>query len=181
MIMTYTAILSLAILRDDFLQLDRTGIVRFIASCQDSDGSFSTTPGAGDSDLRMSYCAFALSSMLDDWSGIDIPRALAFVKQCRILNENELIDTAALRSFVARCQYKYGGIAKAPGEHPDPYHTYLTSAALAINPPGPEDQLWTLQSLDMLLNTTIETSQWMREHVPVREFHRARDHANIVS
>ncbi len=36
--MTYTAILSLAILRDDFSQLDRPGILRFLKSCQRDDG-----------------------------------------------------------------------------------------------------------------------------------------------
>ena len=36
--MTYTAILSLAILRDDFSRLDREGLVEFIKSCQCEDG-----------------------------------------------------------------------------------------------------------------------------------------------
>lgn len=36
--MTYTAILTLAILRDDFEQLDREGILRFLGSCQRQDG-----------------------------------------------------------------------------------------------------------------------------------------------
>ncbi|KAA1476832.1 terpenoid cyclases/Protein prenyltransferase [Dentipellis sp. KUC8613] len=252
MIMTYTAIQSLSILRDDFARLDRPGIIRFIRSCQEQDGSFSTTPGAGDSDLRMSYCAFAISSMLDDWSGIDLPRALTFIKQCRtyeggygqaphceaqggttycalasfalvpretmpkqfllssperaktirwllqnqdtaggfrgrtgkepdacycfwcgasleILGVKALINTDALASFVGRCQYKFGGIAKALGEHPDPYHTYLASAAIAINPPKSGDQSWTLQPLDTLINASVATATWAREHVPARK------------
>lgn len=37
-ILTYTALLSLAILRDDFTQLDRLGIVRFLQACQREDG-----------------------------------------------------------------------------------------------------------------------------------------------
>ena len=37
-IMTYTAILSLAVLRDDFSRLDRPGIVAFLHSCQRPDG-----------------------------------------------------------------------------------------------------------------------------------------------
>ena len=36
--MTYAALLSLAILRDDFSKLDRPGIVTFLRSCQRSDG-----------------------------------------------------------------------------------------------------------------------------------------------
>ena len=36
--MTYTALMSLAILRDDFTKLDRTGILQFVRSCQRDDG-----------------------------------------------------------------------------------------------------------------------------------------------
>lgn len=38
MIVTYTALLSLAILRDDFTRLDRPGLVKFLGSCQRPDG-----------------------------------------------------------------------------------------------------------------------------------------------
>lgn len=32
----------------------------------------------------MLYCAFVISSMLDDWSGIDIDRAVAYVRNCYV-------------------------------------------------------------------------------------------------
>ena len=38
LIMTYGAILSLAILRDPFTQLDRTELLRFLRTCQQDDG-----------------------------------------------------------------------------------------------------------------------------------------------
>ncbi|KAG6808276.1 hypothetical protein H0H92_004671, partial [Tricholoma furcatifolium] len=38
LIMTYTALLSLAIFRDDFTQLDRKGLLTFIRACQRNDG-----------------------------------------------------------------------------------------------------------------------------------------------
>ncbi|KAJ8474160.1 hypothetical protein ONZ45_g16047 [Pleurotus djamor] len=82
-IMTYTAMLSLAILRDDFSKLNRQGIVRFLRSCQREDGSFATMPGSAESDLRNVYCAFAISNMLEDWSGIDVDRAKGFIASCR--------------------------------------------------------------------------------------------------
>ena len=37
-IMTYTALLSLAILRDDFSRLDREGLLQFLRACQRKDG-----------------------------------------------------------------------------------------------------------------------------------------------
>lgn len=40
MIVTYTALVSLAILRDDFTRLDRRGLVTFLGSSQQEDGRF---------------------------------------------------------------------------------------------------------------------------------------------
>jgi len=40
LIMTYCALLSLAILRDDYKQLDRAGLVRFVSACQTADGGY---------------------------------------------------------------------------------------------------------------------------------------------
>ncbi len=38
LVMTYTALSSLSILRDDFSKLDRAGIIRFLTACQQPDG-----------------------------------------------------------------------------------------------------------------------------------------------
>ncbi|OBZ71710.1 Geranylgeranyl transferase type-1 subunit beta [Grifola frondosa] len=265
LIMTYTAILSLAILRDDFKQLDRSGIVRFLQACQQEDGSFSALPNGGESDLRMMYCAFVISSMLNDWSGVDIDRAVAYIQRCSsyeggygqtpfgealgmsalmfrnfihyqslggttycaiaslhlvpdtpsspiserispiqrartirwlaqnqtssggfcgrtakdadacycfwcgaslsILGEGGLVDEDALAAFLLRCQFKFGGIAKAPGERPDPYHTYLSLAVLATLPPHTDDTSWKLPCLDTLWNATQDTTNWIKSHI----------------
>ena len=100
--MTYTALMSLAILRDDFTKLDRSGILRFVRSCQRDDGrrvlfptspstttltslsSFSALPNGGESDLRTTYCAFVICSLLDDWSGMDVDHAIAFIRRCSV-------------------------------------------------------------------------------------------------
>lgn len=99
--------------------------------------------------------------------------------------------------FLASCQFKYGGIAKAPGEHPgksfptpartppndnppaDPYHTYLSLAALSIYLPSfavnPTEALgarvaesWYFEKLDPLLNAREETAKWARKWIPAR-------------
>jgi hypothetical protein len=36
----------------------------------------------------------------------------------QLLGVSELLDTASLVSFLAQCQFKFGGIAKAPDENP---------------------------------------------------------------
>lgn len=41
-------------------------------------------PGADDADLRMTYCAFVVCALLDDWSSIDLPRALSYIHRCRV-------------------------------------------------------------------------------------------------
>ena len=41
-------------------------------------------PGAGDADLRMTYCAFVVCALLGDWSCIDLPRALSYIQRCRV-------------------------------------------------------------------------------------------------
>ena len=38
LVMTYTALLCLAMLRDDFSKLDRPGILKFLGACQQEDG-----------------------------------------------------------------------------------------------------------------------------------------------
>jgi len=51
----------------------------------------------------------------------------------------------------------------------DPYHTYLSLAAIAIHPPGPEITTapsWKFKPLDPLLNANKETAEWARCHIP---------------
>jgi len=253
-IMTYTAFIGLAILRDDFSKLDRSGIIRFLRTCQREDGSFSTVPGSNESDLRTLYCAFAISSMLNDWSGVNISLAISFISTCRtyeggygqspfceaqggttyiaiaslalvssitsesqrlspaqreltiqwllrnqdhsggfrgrtgkdadacycfwcagalkILGAGDLVDSRALAGFIGRCQFKYGGIGKAPGENPDPYHTYLSLAALSMYPPETDNlsETWAFEPLDPLLNAREKTSTWIRTYCPAETF-----------
>ncbi|KAI0759362.1 terpenoid cyclases/Protein prenyltransferase [Trametes elegans] len=251
LVMTYTALISLAILRDEFSNLDRSGIICLLRSCQKEDGSFSALPTGGESDLRMLYCAFVISSLLDDWSGIDVDRAIEYIRRCytyeggygqtpngealggttycalaalqlvsgmqarssstvltpqerkrtirwllqnqtssggfsgrtnkladacycfwcgaalSILDAGDLVDERAMADFLARCQFKFGGLAKAPGENPDPYHTYLSLAILSILPANHgDDESWTLPRLDALVNATEETAAWARQHIP---------------
>ncbi|KIY72664.1 terpenoid cyclases/Protein prenyltransferase [Cylindrobasidium torrendii FP15055 ss-10] len=346
MVMTYTALLTLGALRDDFRLLDREKLKVFLGRCQTGEGSFATTPvrrvpdeahpihhgpspprkttyggawcvpsssvpssfheqrgasfrekggassleedGAsfredgsafydfiGETDLRTVYCAFAVCAMLDDWSAIDVGRAVGFVRRCRTYeggyaqtpggeahggltyvalaalrlagesslparsSEEEerswngwgltprerkatvrfltslqdgisggfagrtgkeadacyafwvlgalgvlspssppppsapgkdassspqehqdpattLISAPALRTFLRACAFTYGGLGKAPGERPDPYHTYLGLASDAI----------TRDVLDPVLNATWPTAAWVRKWVP---------------
>ncbi|KAG6888407.1 hypothetical protein C0995_008411 [Termitomyces sp. Mi166 len=277
LIMTYTALLSLAIFRDDFSRLDRKGLLAFIRACQRDDGrqahfplspfparvsvcvacgggwgewggkeetpdSFSIVPGSNETDLRSLYCAFAISAMLDDWSAIDKERAIEYIASCRtyeggygqapyceaqggttyiaiaslhlvpslskspltlaerqltihwlisnshpsggfcgrtgkdadacycfwcgaalhILGAGDLVDTHNLARFLASCQFKYGGISKAPGEHPA-LSMYSPASAMGDHVHAAS---WTFEPLDPLLNARAETARWARQYIP---------------
>ncbi|KAJ6554922.1 terpenoid cyclases/protein prenyltransferase alpha-alpha toroid [Mycena vulgaris] len=253
-IMTYTALLSLSTLRDDFARLNRPGLLKFVRACQNLNGSFSSMPNnGGDSDLRNLYCAFCICSLLGDWSSIDVERAIAFVASCRtyeggygqlpsceaqggttylaiaalqlappgprprlspteqarsehwlvhsqdasggfrgrtgkapdacysfwggaalqILGAQDKLNAYAFTQFIAGCQFPFGGIAKAPGLHPDPYHTYLALAAVAMYAPRLANSAkgygqWDFTPFDPLLNARVETVRWARGHIPAR-------------
>ncbi|PWN46541.1 terpenoid cyclases/Protein prenyltransferase [Violaceomyces palustris] len=81
--MTYTALLNLAILRDDFSRLDRQGVLAHVKSLQQPDGSFASAKGQQEYDARFVYCAFAICYMLDDWSPIDVDAALEFLSRSK--------------------------------------------------------------------------------------------------
>ncbi|KAK7050524.1 terpenoid cyclases/Protein prenyltransferase [Favolaschia claudopus] len=116
-IMTYAALLSLAMLRDDYSRLNRQGLLRFVGSCQNRDGSFSNTPnGGGDYDLRNLYSAFCICCMLGDWSSIDVERAISFIASCRTYE---------------------GGYGQLPSCEAQSGTTFLAIACLRLAPPGP--------------------------------------------
>ncbi|GAK66255.1 geranylgeranyl transferase type i beta subunit [Moesziomyces antarcticus] len=88
--MTYSALLVLAILRDDYARLDRTALLSYIAALQSEGGGFAAElPPSGrearevDTDPRFAYCAVAVCAMLGDFSRINIPTATAFLRRCQ--------------------------------------------------------------------------------------------------
>ncbi|CUA67607.1 geranylgeranyl transferase type-1 subunit beta [Rhizoctonia solani] len=243
LIMTYAALLSLAILRDDFSKLDRPALLQLVASRQNVDGSFSAVPHDTVGDLRALYTAFVICYLLDDWTRIDVPGALSFINRCRsyeggygqspdqeahggttycalaslylcpsvdgtglahkskratirwlsqhqttgfcgrtgktpdscysfwcgaslkILEAPQCVDTEANAKFISECQFQFGGIAKVPDDRPDPLHSYLSIASLALYPPTTGDKSWLMQPLVPALNAEESTAQWLITHL----------------
>eukprot|EP00049_Salpingoeca_infusionum_P019909 m.363261 g.363261 ORF g.363261 m.363261 type:complete len:401 (-) comp21840_c0_seq1:228-1430(-) len=77
--MTFCALCSLAILRAPLDRVNRSGIVRALAACQTENGTFQSVATGGESDMRFLYCACCISTMLNDWSGVDKDRAVDFI------------------------------------------------------------------------------------------------------
>jgi hypothetical protein len=81
--MTYTALCTLTALGDDLSRVDKAGIVNGLKALQRKDGSFQCVHVRSEHDMRFLYCACAVSYMLQDWSGVDIDRAVSYIESCR--------------------------------------------------------------------------------------------------
>lgn len=77
--MTYTALVILRILGEDYSKVNKKAIAQGLKQLQQPDGSFSCVPGGSESDMRFIYCACVISYLLDDWSGIDTDKAYQFI------------------------------------------------------------------------------------------------------
>ncbi len=81
--MTYTALCTLQVLGDDWSRVDRNGIVQALSSLQLPNGSFQSIAVGSEHDLRFLYCACCISYLLNDWRGVDIKRAVDYIRSCR--------------------------------------------------------------------------------------------------
>ena len=81
--MTYTALCTLAALGDDLSRFDRSGAVQSLKELQLDDGSFQCIHFGSENDMRFLFCACAISHMLNDWSGVDVDKAVDFIRSCR--------------------------------------------------------------------------------------------------
>lgn len=77
--MTYTALATLAILGDDFSRVDRAKTMCWLKGLQMEDGSFEAVAAGSETDVRFVFSAAATCFMLQDYSGMDIPKTLKFL------------------------------------------------------------------------------------------------------
>ncbi|PKI85384.1 hypothetical protein MVES_000306 [Malassezia vespertilionis] len=109
--MTYTALLTLVLLRDNFARLDRKRLHDFVRDLQQNDGSHRSSPTSEERDVRFSYCAFAIAYIMDDWSMLDINHGI---------------------SYMLRCQHYESAFAQQPGLESHGGSTYCVLASLAL-------------------------------------------------
>ncbi|XP_066589698.1 geranylgeranyl transferase type-1 subunit beta [Prorops nasuta] len=77
--MTYTGLVILLILGDNLSRVDRKSIIEGVRACQNPDGSFTAIVEKCESDMRFLYCACCISTILNDWSGINKPKAIDYI------------------------------------------------------------------------------------------------------
>ncbi|KAK3788326.1 hypothetical protein RRG08_025057 [Elysia crispata] len=79
--MTYTSLASLLILGDDLSRVHKKAVIQGVKSLQQADGSFVSVLEGSEYDMRFVYCACCISHMLNDWSGIDVEKAVSYIVQ----------------------------------------------------------------------------------------------------
>jgi len=109
--MTQTALLILAMCRDKFEKVQRKPILKSIRALQQPDGSFACAPGGTENDMRFLYCAASVCFMLNDFSGMDIDKAV---------------------EYILSSQSYDGAIGQGPGQESHGGPTYCAVAALHL-------------------------------------------------
>lgn len=79
--MTYTALLSLIMLGDDLSRVAKEPILKSLRKLQQPNGCFIPCITDYEPDMRFVYCAAAVSYILNDWSGVDKPALLNFIRE----------------------------------------------------------------------------------------------------
>ncbi|KAK3710399.1 hypothetical protein QZH41_012317 [Actinostola sp. cb2023] len=77
--MTYTALAMLLILGDDLSQVNKKAVAEGLKHLQLEDGSFCPTHDGSENDMRFLYCACCISYILNDWSGINMDKAVEYI------------------------------------------------------------------------------------------------------
>ncbi|XP_048734920.1 geranylgeranyl transferase type-1 subunit beta-like isoform X2 [Ostrea edulis] len=109
--MTYTALTSLLILGDDLGKVNKFTVLSALRNLQQEDGSFCCVPEGSENDMRFVYCAACICYMLDDWSGMDVEKAVEFIQ---------------------KSQSYEGGIGQGPDLEAHGGSTFCAIAALAL-------------------------------------------------
>ncbi|CAM9779071.1 unnamed protein product, partial [Ectocarpus fasciculatus] len=112
---TYSALATLVALDVDLTSMhtgvDSDAIVRALGSLQQEDGSFKASASDSTCDIRFTYCACAVSTILGNWSGVDRRKAAEYVERCYDFD---------------------GGIGMAPGREACAGPTYCAVASLKL-------------------------------------------------
>ncbi|RUS20246.1 geranylgeranyl transferase type-1 subunit beta-like protein [Endogone sp. FLAS-F59071] len=150
---TYSALANLLILGDDLSRVNRDAIVKTMRHLQTEDGSYIPTYHSIEADLRFTYTACVISYILNDWRGIDIPKAVDYIRRSQV----SIPPYSALISFFLSCPspsenlqtYDFG-IAQSPKQESHGGSIYCGIASLAL-----------LDRLDEGLASKKDTVYWL--------------------
>ncbi|XP_066145147.1 geranylgeranyl transferase type-1 subunit beta isoform X1 [Euwallacea fornicatus] len=124
---TYSCLLSLLILGDNFERVNRKEIVKSLRALQLEDGSFKGAIEGAENDMRFVFCACSISYILNDWNGVDVEKMVDFILKS--------IVSLIIRKLFVKCWLKSydGGIGQGPGLESHCGSTFCAIAALALS------------------------------------------------
>ncbi|KAF3433729.1 hypothetical protein FNV43_RR24832 [Rhamnella rubrinervis] len=108
---TYSALAILKIVGYNFSYIDSDSILTSMRNLQKPDGSFMPIHIGAETDLRFIYCAAAICSLLENWSGMDREKA---------------------KEYILNCQSYDGGFGLIPGAESHGGATYCAVASLRL-------------------------------------------------
>uniref|UniRef100_A0A158QN68 Protein geranylgeranyltransferase type I n=1 Tax=Haemonchus placei TaxID=6290 RepID=A0A158QN68_HAEPC len=108
---TYSALLCLAILGDDFKRVNKVALLNTLKKSQKGDGSFWSEGFDSESDMRFVFCAVAI---------------------CHILQDFSYINFSSLRNFIRNSLNYDGGIGQGPGDESHGGSTFCAIASLSL-------------------------------------------------
>lgn len=108
---TYSALAILRTAGYNLSLLKSKTILKSMKNLQQQDGSFMPIHSGAETDLRFVYCAAAICSLLDDWSGMDKEKA---------------------KQYIISCQSYDGGFGLIPGSESHGGATYCAVASLRL-------------------------------------------------
>uniref|UniRef100_G1TK87 Geranylgeranyl transferase type-1 subunit beta n=2 Tax=Oryctolagus cuniculus TaxID=9986 RepID=G1TK87_RABIT len=95
--MTYTGLSCLVILGDDLSRVNKEACLAGLRALQLEDGSFCAVPEGSENDMRFVYCASCVCYMLNNWSGMDVKKAISYIRRS-MSYDNGLAQGAGLES-----------------------------------------------------------------------------------
>lgn len=138
--------------------IDKEGVVKYVASLQQLDGSFSGDKW-GEIDTRFSFCAVATLSLLKRLDAIDVEKAVKFMESCKnfdggfgsrplseshaglvycclgflsITNRLDIVDRDTLAWWLCERQLPSGGLNGRPEKLPDVCYSWWVLSSLSI-------------------------------------------------
>ncbi|KAG2466561.1 CC112 protein, partial [Polypterus senegalus] len=131
--MTYTGLACLIILGDDLSRVNKQACLAGLKALQLEDGSFYAVPEGSENDMRFVYCAACICYMLSDWSGMDVKKAIDYIRRSMLLEVFQYTNFEKNRNYILSTQDRLvGGFAKWPDSHPDALHAYFGICGLSL-------------------------------------------------
>ena len=182
--------LAIAILRlapgspECLCESEKRQTLRWLLQNQDKSGGFS---GRTNKDADACYCFWCGSAIkVSPYIPSSRPPFINLPDRC-LVQQSSWITSPSLRSsgtanlnMVALLKHRENTqvyfwcillAGDSEGTLPDPYHTYLSLAAISMFPP-PEaagGDTWAIEPLDPLINAKLSTAQWARDHIPSKK------------